>query len=240
MHPNKDFTVYGEDIGILMLDTDFHRPVGDVGNAQTFDFPVKYKVIKSATPDKIVARGDMARTFLPLFISAAQELEKEGARAIVTSCGFLSVVQDELASSINIPLITSSLLLVPMVQRMIGPSRKVGVLSANAEQLSNDHLRSVGIDEHVNVIMKGMEKSEAFNQMVFQNKHDPDFNQIGQDVFETCKKMKNDHPDMAAIVFECTNLQPYAKRIQSELRIPVFGIIQAVNMLKTACGDHWK
>ena len=36
-------TNYGELIGILMLDTKFPRIYGDIGNALTFSFPVKYK-----------------------------------------------------------------------------------------------------------------------------------------------------------------------------------------------------
>lgn len=34
-------------IGILMLDTVFKRIPGDIGNPNTFNFPVQYKIVKS-------------------------------------------------------------------------------------------------------------------------------------------------------------------------------------------------
>lgn len=39
------FTNYGQDIGILMLDTIFPRIPGDIGNAKSYDFPVRYGVL---------------------------------------------------------------------------------------------------------------------------------------------------------------------------------------------------
>ena len=42
--------VYGESIGILMLDTKFPRIPGDIGNALTFPFPVRYRKVSGATP----------------------------------------------------------------------------------------------------------------------------------------------------------------------------------------------
>ena len=64
--------IYGETVGILVLDTKFPRLPGDVGNATTFGFPVRYKVVDAAGPDQIVAEPDQARTFLPAFIEAGK------------------------------------------------------------------------------------------------------------------------------------------------------------------------
>ena len=37
---------YGEAIGMLMMDATVPRIPGDIGNATTFDFPVRFKVVK--------------------------------------------------------------------------------------------------------------------------------------------------------------------------------------------------
>ena len=37
---------YGQSVGIIMLDCDFPRPVGDIGNARSFPFPVRYEVLE--------------------------------------------------------------------------------------------------------------------------------------------------------------------------------------------------
>ena len=110
--------IYGESVGILVLDTKFPRIPGDIGNATTFDFPVRYKVVAGAKPQQIVTTPDRARALLPAFIEAARELEHDGVRAITTTCGFLTVVQDEIAEAVSVPVITSSLFLVPLLRRM--------------------------------------------------------------------------------------------------------------------------
>ncbi len=66
--------LFGFSIGILMLESKFPRIPGDMGNATTWDFPVLYKVVKNASPDAVVRKGD--RNLLESFIIGAKELEK--------------------------------------------------------------------------------------------------------------------------------------------------------------------
>ena len=61
-------SIYGASVGILMLDARFPRIIGDMGNALTWDFPVHYKVVRSASPDLVVRKG--AAGTLGLFIDA--------------------------------------------------------------------------------------------------------------------------------------------------------------------------
>ena len=49
--------VYGASIGILMLETRFPRIRGDGGNAATWPFPMLYKLIKDASPERVVRQG---------------------------------------------------------------------------------------------------------------------------------------------------------------------------------------
>ena len=100
--------IYGISIGILMLESAFPRIPGDIGNATTWDFPVLYKVVKKASPDAVVRKGD--KRLLERFISGARELETEGVRAISTGCGFLAMFQNELAAAVDIPVFSSSIL----------------------------------------------------------------------------------------------------------------------------------
>src|SRR4029434_535796 len=105
------FNQYGFTVGILMLDTHFPRIPGDMGNATTFPFPVRYHRVPGAEPDLVVRRG--AAALLPAFVERARALEREGAGAITTNCGFLSKFQREMSAAVAVPVFTSSLLLVP-------------------------------------------------------------------------------------------------------------------------------
>ena len=60
------FNQYGFTVGILMLDTRFPRVPGDMGNAATFPFPVRYQRVAGADPDLVVRRG--AAGLLPAFV----------------------------------------------------------------------------------------------------------------------------------------------------------------------------
>src|SRR5688572_32269566 len=99
--------VYGAPLGILMLEARFPRIPGDMGNATTWPFPVLYRVVGGASPEKVVLEG--ARGLLADFVEAAHELVRNGAEAITTNCGFLSLFQSELAAAVNAPVATSSL-----------------------------------------------------------------------------------------------------------------------------------
>ena len=49
--------VFGATVGILMLEARFPRVPGDMGNALSWPFPVHYRVVRGASPDRVVRRG---------------------------------------------------------------------------------------------------------------------------------------------------------------------------------------
>ncbi len=44
--------VYGANVGMLLLETRFARIPGDGGNAETWPFPVLWRVVSGAIPDR--------------------------------------------------------------------------------------------------------------------------------------------------------------------------------------------
>jgi len=125
--------IFGFTVGILMLDTQFPRIPGDMGNATTFAFPVLYHRVRGASPERVVRQGQ--QELLPSFIEGARSLEREGVRAISTNCGFLAMFQSEVAAAVSIPVFTSSLMLVPLVHRMLPPGKAVGIMTVDASSL---------------------------------------------------------------------------------------------------------
>ena len=123
----------GAAIGILMLETRFPRLPGDIGNPASFDFPVLYGTVAGADPETAV-RGD-ARRLLPNFIAAGRDLVAQGAAGLTTSCGFLAPFQNALADGCGVAVAASSLMQIPLVQRLLPDGRRAGVLTADAEAL---------------------------------------------------------------------------------------------------------
>jgi len=220
--------IYGYPIGILMLETKFPRIPGEIGNATTWDFPVLYKIVQKATPDAVVRKG--APGLLEPFIKGAQELEKEGVRAITTNCGFLTLFQKEMASAVNIPVFTSSLMQVPLVSMMIKQSQKVGIITIHSKSLTQKHLSCVGADEIPHVIY-GTEGEEEFSRVILDDEMELDVNKSRDDLVRVARRMVSEHPEVGAIVLECTNMPPYAAAIQKEINLPIFDIYTLVTMV---------
>ena len=143
--PKRKRTYYGVPIGILMIETYFERFNGDIGNAQTWPFPVQYKHRHGRDAEQ----GDETlnnRDMLERFKAAADELIAAGVDGITTTCGFLALYQQELAAHCSVPVATSALLQVPMVARILPRGKRPAILTFSAEGLTGKHLEAVGID----------------------------------------------------------------------------------------------
>ncbi|MEX2146498.1 MAG: aspartate/glutamate racemase family protein [Candidatus Rokuibacteriota bacterium] len=222
------FNQFGFTVGILMLDTRFPRIPGDMGNASTFPFPVRYHRVAGAHPDLVVRRG--AEGLLPDFIEGARQLEREGVGAITTNCGFLVKYQRELAAAVRVPVFTSSLLLVPLVHRMLAPGRRVGLMTVNGAGLSAEHLAGAGIGPDIPLAVAGMEGEKEFTRVLLDDELELDVDAAREEHVRVARRLVNDHPDLGAIVLECTNMPPYAADVQRVTGLPVFDIVSLVTM----------
>ena len=63
-------------LGVLMLQTRFPRPLGDIGHPATFAFEVRRSVVEGATPDRVVRDADPA--LLQPFIATGPGLAVRG------------------------------------------------------------------------------------------------------------------------------------------------------------------
>jgi hypothetical protein len=217
--------LYGAPLGILMLEARFPRIPGDMGNATTWPFPVLYRVVKGASPERVVLQG--AAGLLPDFLAAAAELVDHGAEAITTNCGFLSLFQQEIAAHVGVPVATSALMQVPWVQATLPPGKRVGLVTVSGSTLSPAHLEGAGVP--LDTPLVGTENGkEFFRVLIKAEKEDMDIALAEQDVVEAGKELVAKHPDVGAIVLECTNMPPYAAALQAAVGLPVYDIYSMI------------
>ena len=218
-------SIYGAPLGILMLEARFPRIPGDMGNGQTWPFPVLFKVVRGATPERVVLEG--ARGLLPDFIAAARELVDLGAEAITTNCGFLSLFQAEIAAAVGVPVATSSLMQVPWVQATLPPGKRVGVVTVSKGSLTPAHLAAAGVPLDVPVV--GTEGGREFFRVLIQAQAvDMDVDLAEQDILEAGRALLAAHPEVGAIVLECTNMPPYAAALREAVGLPVYDIYSMI------------
>ena len=178
--------IYGAPLGILMLEARFPRIPGDMGNGTTWPFPVLYRVVSGASPEKVVLKG--AAGLLPDFIDAARDLVRLGAEAITTNCGFLSLFQKEIAAAVGVPVATSSLMQVPWVQATLPPGKRVGLVTVSGSTLTPAHLEGAGVP--LDTPLVGTENGkEFFRVLIKAEKDDMDVAQAERDVVEAGKEL---------------------------------------------------
>jgi hypothetical protein len=225
---------FGEVMGIIMNERTFPRVPGEMGNATTFDFPVRFHIVRGLDVSTRwrLFKGDVE--FVEPFIEAAKELEQAGVRAITSNCGFLILYQDVLADAVNIPVFSSSLLQIPLVYRMLRKDQIIGVITADGSPrgLGSKHLEAAGAG-HIPVVIAGMENSEGFRPIT-ENLEFLYPERLRDDLVEVAKKLVNDNPEIGALVLECANMPPYGKSIQEAVSLPVFDYISLTNMVYSA------
>jgi Asp/Glu/hydantoin racemase len=221
-------TVYGASVGILMLDTLFPRLSGDIGNATTFPFPVHYKIVRGASPDLVVRQA--SPELLGPFIDAAKELEQDGVDGIATTCGFLALFQDELSAAVSIPVITSSLMQVPLAERMLPASKRAGILTISATSLTERHLEKAGV--RLDTPIGSTEGGREFTRAVLNNETSLHVDLARQDNVDAARQLVARHPEVGAIILECTNMSPYAADIHQATGLPVFSVLTLINWLQ--------
>ena len=207
-------------LGILMLDTRFPRIPGDVGHPDTFPVPVRTWIVRGADPQRVVVEGDPA--LLEPFLQGAEQLQAQGVSAITTSCGFLAMFQKELAARVPVPVFTSSLMQAGLVAQSLPRGRCVGILTADSRNLDHRHFRGVGIEE-VPKVVYGMEGTH-FHQVFVGNSSTLDKELASQAIIQVARRMKAEHPEVGAIVMECTNMPPYARAVARATGLPVYDI----------------
>ena len=234
--PSRDPAVCGPALGLLMLDTRFERAPGDVGHPRTFGFPVLRQVVPGARVSRVV-RSDPAPELLDPFVAAGRELIARGAVGISTSCGFLAPFQRQLADALAVPVAISSLLQVPWVDALLPAGRRSGVITARASALSPALLQSAGAPPDTPVA--GMPPGGRFERLVLLEQM-PEAAEVdqeavaiesgfGDELVLAGRSLVRRHPEVGAIVLECTNLPPWRHRLAAELGCPVFDITTLLN-----------
>ncbi|RTQ30704.1 aspartate/glutamate racemase family protein [Variovorax gossypii] len=195
----------GAFLGVLMLDTRFPRPPGDIGNPETFSrhgIPVRFHVVAGASPERIVKQADPA--LLQPFVDAARAMVDQGATMITTSCGFLAAYQDTLANAVPVPVVTSSLLQCKDFARP-------GILTFDAASLSPAILAAAGVPQETP--MQGMAPGCEFHRRILHNETQLDLVEAARNVVDAARRLVEFSPSVEDIVLECTNMPPYREAV---------------------------
>jgi len=217
--------IAGYAVGIILLEVWYPLLPGNVVNANTYDFPVRHKRIKGGTQERIHS-GDPAA--LDLIVATGRELEREGVRAIAGACGYLGNYQKGVAAALDVPVFLSSLLQVPMIHRSLTPGQRVGIMCADGPAMTSQLLESCGVTSDIPIAIQGLGDRPEFGN-ILHSRGEFNYDRLEQEVVNGAQQLVAEHPDVGAILLECSDLPPFAWAIQRAVKLPVFDFITMIN-----------
>jgi len=188
-------------VGVLMLDTRFPRPMGDIGNPDTFaqlGITARHMIVRGAHANDIV-RGDRQR-WLAEFVSAAQALARQGCTLITTTCGFLAEFQPLLQQAVQVPVLSSALL-------QCAAHAPCGIVTFDASALTTEVLDAVGVPP--GTPLEGLLPGCELQRVIYGDLQALDVDSARADVVQAAQRLCQRHPDLTTLVLECANMPPY-------------------------------
>ena len=222
---------YGEAIGILLLDSPIPFIPGDVANATSYDFPVRYKKVDGFSVKKALS-GD--ESIYPQLLAAAHDLKGNGVRAITGDCGFMALYQNRLKKDLDIPVFLSSLLQISFILRILPEYQKIGIITASQQNLTDSFFKKIGIEDTKRLVMTGLENCPEFKSAVLDEKGSLDSTRIEVEVLDKAGKLLEENKNIRAILLECSVLPPYAKAVADKTGLPIFDYMTMINFVFNA------
>jgi hypothetical protein len=202
--------------GVLMLDTQFPRWMGDIGCPDGWPVELLYQKVNGMFPKEIVRSSETLQKHdvLPFFVQPAEGLISQGVGGITTSCGFLILLQNELQSRLPVPVITSSLLLLP---QLLADNATVGVLTMDEHALGDAHFLAAGVlhKDLPRLRIQGVSREEEFASAIMENRLHMNFDTAQRSVVSAAVSLQKKSPELRHVVLECTNMPPYVKAIEA-------------------------
>ncbi len=228
MKARRNHRCYGMGLGIIIVDDVFPGFPGDVRNPSAYPFPIQFEIAENVDVKALVVEADKSFCLAPIQ-RAAKKLEQMGCRAIVGEGGYFCLFQKEIAGHVDIPVFISSLLQVRFAQQLVGSERVVGILASEKEFVSDDHLKAVDVEIGSNYVMAGAEDeyhSPEFEHLwSMNNRTDPPgafYEKAEKNLVDAGVAFFECHPNMGAMVLECSGYPAFARALQREIDIPVF------------------
>ena len=230
MIAESGYPFYGQYIGVLVFNGNSPRVPGDPGHAATFPIPTCYEVVTGTFADLLKGSEEIKRKLC----DAVKNLENKGVRAVIGDCGLMALYQQEMAASSSLPILSSALVLVPLLWNLIGRRGTIGIITGHSSLLHDKHLYGAGIGPDIKLEIQGMEHEKHFREIIIDGGLDLNVNLMGKDILAATAKLLRKNKEVKVILLECSNLATYSLSLQEEYKLPVFDITGAVLMLKHA------
>ncbi|QKW36263.1 hypothetical protein HUT06_21335 [Actinomadura sp. NAK00032] len=206
---------------------------GTAAHNESFPWPTRWRAL---TGENLIAQALSADpTLYPDVLQSARDLVAQGAQSILTTCGYFTPYQADLAKALPVPVLTSSLLQLPGILAVIG-EKKVLVLAANAAAVDARCLAGSGLkqDEQDRLVIRGLEGPGPFREQVLKADGLHDVPSIIKQASQVVSRTVAAHGAIGAILLECGDLCLAAQPLRAVTGLPVFDYITAASWLQSS------
>ncbi|MFO0996285.1 MAG: hypothetical protein U1F33_06335 [Alphaproteobacteria bacterium] len=218
-------------LAILRLNNDPIQLDGAITRDDSFPYPVRYMMVPSAYVEN-VTKGD--KSVEGDYIRCAKELIGQGARAVITTCGFTSILQKGISAALDVPVATSSLLLAPFVLSLIPPGSTLAILTFDSTRLSPAHCEAAGFSMSDSPIaVAGVEGTESWRAMC-RPANDVTYAGLEEDVMGALNRLRAKHTNIRAVLLECAVFPIVADAIRAKTKLPVFDFMALGDIVMTS------
>lgn len=219
-------------LGVIRLDYDYPPAPGDIDCPDSFPYDVYYRAVPGFTFEAC-QKNDISPKVQQNLKEAVEWLVKEkGVSGITGDCGFMMYFQPAIREMAKKPVFMSSLAQLPAVTCAYGKHEKIAIFTANGKNLEpmRDLIKKeCGVDtsEHRYIIV-GCENVPGFGAVARGDKVDTE--KVTPGIVTKALEVMKEHPDLRAIMMECTELPPYSNAVRAATGLPVFDAITSCNM----------
>ena len=201
---------------------------GNSTNPRTYPFPVLFKRVAGANYQSVLVCPD--DRLVGAMVQAAEEMIHQGVKVIITSCGFNAIFQKELADVLTVPVYTSALLQVPLIRASLG-RQKLLVITASKQDLTPRHFQAVGVMDMTGIEISGMEVMPEWSKISRFPNEPLALEKIEDEVVSLAVTGQQEHPDLGAILLECTDLPPFADAVRKAVNLPVYDLLTMLALI---------
>ena len=201
---------------------------GNSTNPLTYSFPVLFKRVAGANYQSVLVYPDYR--LVDAMVKAAEPMIDQGVKAIITSCGFNAIFQKELADALKVPVYTSALLQIPFVRASLG-RQKLLVITASKQDLKPKHFHAAGVTDMHGIEIYGMEEMPEWSKISRSPNEPLSMEKVENEVVSLAAGAKQEHPDLGAILLECTDLPPFADAVRKALNLQVYDLLTMVALI---------
>ncbi|WP_461551458.1 aspartate/glutamate racemase family protein [Sinorhizobium meliloti] len=190
-------------------------------NPATFGLPIITEIVEGALAERVI-RGDPSLE--GACVTAAHRLVERGANVVAGDCSFLIRHQDAISAAVDVPVITSGLLLIPTLLRQLAPAKKLAVLTADTRHLGEELLGVQNARDRERLVIGGMEGGIYMRNTLAHPLVQTNLDQIEHEVGVCIRQLRGQHPEIVMLLFECTGFPVVSKALRRKTGLPIYDI----------------